>query len=69
MANDPPVLAADEPTGNLDSRTAENIFQLFHSLVDQGKTIMMVTHDDELAQRVTRTVTIADGKIVDEVRH
>ena len=69
MANDPPVLAADEPTGNLDSRTAETIFQLFHSLVDQGKTIMMVTHDDELAQRVTRTVTIADGKIVDEVRH
>jgi putative ABC transport system ATP-binding protein len=69
MANDPPVLAADEPTGNLDSRTAETIFQLFHSLVDQGKTIMMVTHDDDLAQRVTRTVTIADGKIVNEVRH
>ncbi len=69
MANDPPVLAADEPTGNLDSRTAETIFQLFHSLVDQGKTIMMVTHDDDLAQRVTRTVTIADGRIVNEVRH
>jgi putative ABC transport system ATP-binding protein len=69
MANDPPVLAADEPTGNLDSRTAETIFQLFHSLVDQGKTIMMVTHDDDLAQRVTRTVTIADGKIVNELRH
>ncbi|MCB0046307.1 MAG: ABC transporter ATP-binding protein [Caldilineaceae bacterium] len=69
MANDPPVLVADEPTGNLDSRTAETIFQLFHSLVAQGKTILMVTHDNDLAQRVTRTVTIADGKIVDEMRH
>lgn len=69
MANDPPLLVADEPTGNLDSRTAETIFRLFQSLVDQGKTIMMVTHDEDLAQRVTRTVTIADGKIVKEVRH
>ncbi|MEZ4727869.1 MAG: ABC transporter ATP-binding protein [Caldilineaceae bacterium] len=64
LANDPPILIADEPTGNLDSRTADSVFQLFRQLVNSGKTILMVTHDDELAHRVTRTVTIADGEIV-----
>jgi putative ABC transport system ATP-binding protein len=64
LANDPPLLVADEPTGNLDSRTADAVFQLFQRQVDQGKTIVMVTHDAELAKRVTRTVTIADGEIV-----
>jgi len=68
LANDPPILAADEPTGNLDSKTADAIFTLFQSLVEQGKTILMVTHDNELAHRVTRTITIADGKIVNEER-
>ncbi|MBW7881935.1 MAG: ABC transporter ATP-binding protein [Caldilineaceae bacterium] len=67
LANDPPILVADEPTGNLDSRTATAVFELFASLVDDGKTILMVTHDNELANRVPRTVTIADGVIVDEV--
>jgi len=69
MANDPPVLAADEPTGNLDSQTAGSVFELFGRLVDQGKTIMMVTHDEDMAKRVTRTITIADGEIVDQTRH
>lgn len=64
LANDPPLLIADEPTGNLDSKTAESIFQLFEKLVRQGKTIIMVTHDQELARRATRIVTIADGEIV-----
>lgn len=64
LANDPPIVIADEPTGNLDSRTADAVFQLFRQLVSNGKTILMVTHDDELAHRVTRTVTIADGEIV-----
>lgn len=68
LANDPPMLAADEPTGNLDSKTADAIFDLFQSLVDDQKTIVMVTHDTELASRVTRTITLTDGKIVDEVR-
>jgi putative ABC transport system ATP-binding protein len=67
LANDPPILAADEPTGNLDSKTAEAVFQLFESLVDAGKTILVVTHDRDLARRVTRTLTLADGEIVDEV--
>lgn len=66
LSNDPPILVADEPTGNLDSRTAENIFRLFEDLADVGKTILMVTHDDELANRVTRKITLADGRIVDE---
>ena len=66
MANDPPVLVADEPTGNLDSRTADAVFQLFENMVRNGKTIMMVTHDDELASRVTRKITLADGEIVGE---
>lgn len=65
LANDPPILVADEPTGNLDSVTAVSIFNLFGELVTGGKTILMVTHDLDLAQRVTRTVTLADGEIVD----
>ncbi len=68
LATDPPILTADEPTGNLDSKTADAIFDLFMSLIDGGKTIIMVTHDSELASRVTRTITIADGLIVDEVK-
>ena len=66
LANDPPVLAADEPTGNLDSKTAESVFRLFENLADQGTTILMVTHDHELAKRAQRTVIIADGEIIDE---
>ncbi|MBE2238392.1 MAG: ABC transporter ATP-binding protein [Caldilineaceae bacterium] len=68
LANDPPILVADEPTGNLDTRNAEIVFDLFGSLAAAGKTIVMVTHDDELARLVHRTVTIADGLIVEEVR-
>jgi len=66
LANDPPILVADEPTGNLDSRAADAIFQLFESLAAEGKTILMVTHDDELASRVQRRFVLADGLIVDE---
>lgn len=69
LANDPPLLVADEPTGNLDSRTAEAVFQLFARMVDDGKTILMVTHDDEMAHQVRRTITIADGQIVQQELH
>lgn len=69
LANDPPIIVGDEPTGNLDSRTAGQIFELFERLVAGGKTIMMVTHDDDLASRVTRAVKVADGEIVDEIRN
>lgn len=67
LANDPPLLIADEPTGNLDSKTAAHVFHLFEVLIDLGKTIVMVTHDSELAQRAQRSVTIADGQIVGDV--
>jgi ABC-type lipoprotein export system ATPase subunit len=67
LANDPPLLVADEPTGNLDSKTAESVFDLFERLVDGGKTILMVTHDRDLARRVQRTVIISDGEIIEEV--
>jgi putative ABC transport system ATP-binding protein len=66
LATDPPILTADEPTGNLDSRTAEVVFRLFEKLVDGGKTILMVTHDSDLAARAQTTLVIADGEIVDE---
>ena len=54
LANDPALLVADEPTGNLDSRTAHDVFDLFNDVVAQGKTLLMVTHDKELAQQVPR---------------
>jgi putative ABC transport system ATP-binding protein len=63
LANDPALLVADEPTGNLDSRTAGDVFELFTDLVEQGKTLLMVTHDKELARRVPRVLEIIDGKI------
>ncbi len=66
LANDPPILVADEPTGNLDSRAAEDIYRLFESLVSEGKTILMVTHDRELAAQAPRVLTLADGEFVRE---
>jgi putative ABC transport system ATP-binding protein len=64
LANDPPLVVADEPTGNLDSRTSGDIFDLFTDLAGQGKTVIIVTHDDDLACRVQRTLEIANGVIV-----
>jgi putative ABC transport system ATP-binding protein len=66
LANDPPILAADEPTGNLDSKTADSVFSLFERLVDDGKTIIMVTHDSDIASRVRRSLHVSDGEIVEE---
>ena len=63
MVNDPALIIADEPTGNLDTVTAETIFQIFEKLVDQGKTIVMVTHDVSLATRFSRRLHIVDGVV------
>lgn len=63
LANDPPIIATDEPTGNLDSKSAESVMVLFENLVQQGKTILMVTHDPDLAKRAARIIEIVDGKI------
>jgi len=61
LANDPPLLVADEPTGNLDSKTADRVFSLFEDLVSGGKTFIMVTHDKDLAKRMPRLVEVFDG--------
>jgi putative ABC transport system ATP-binding protein len=66
MANDPPILVADEPTGNLDTQTAADIFQLLQAQVSAGKTVIVVSHDRDLAVRVHRRITLVDGQIVKE---
>jgi lipoprotein-releasing system ATP-binding protein len=66
LANDPPIVLADEPTGSLDSAASEQVFQLLRDLVDrQGKTVVAVTHDIELAQRMDRRIQLMDGAVVD----
>jgi putative ABC transport system ATP-binding protein len=70
LSNDPQLVVADEPTGNLDTRASEDVFNLFQRLVDQGKTLLMVTHDKELARQVPRIIEIIDGQIArDEFVH
>ena len=66
LANDPDILIADEPTGSLDSITAETIFQIFEKLVREGKTIVMVTHDNNMAPRFSRLLAISDGQITSD---
>jgi putative ABC transport system ATP-binding protein len=67
LANDPPILIADEPTGNLDGRTAEQVIQLFEAQVAKGKTVIMVTHDRDLARHAGRILVIVDGELVKEI--
>ncbi len=69
LANDPPILVADEPTGNLDTETATAVFQLLQAQAAAGKTVILVTHDRDLATKVNRTITLVDGRIVQEVDH
>ena len=64
LANDPPIVVADEPTGNLDSRTADQVLTLFQNLSTDGKTVVVVTHERDIAPWVSRVVTLADGRIV-----
>jgi putative ABC transport system ATP-binding protein len=66
LANDPPVVIADEPTGNLDSQTSAAIFQLFADLTRTGKTVILVTHEKEISKYVENTIAIADGVILNE---
>ena len=69
LANDPPLLIGDEPTGNLDSKTGAAVFSLFESLVSQGKTIVMVTHDRDIANRLPRVIEVLDGMVVEAAQH
>jgi putative ABC transport system ATP-binding protein len=66
LINDPAVLLADEPTGNLDSRTSEDILSLFAKLHESGRTVVMVTHDEHVAERAGRIVRLLDGRVVSD---
>jgi putative ABC transport system ATP-binding protein len=66
LANDPPLVVADEPTGNLDSQTAEAVLALLRSLARDGKTVMMVTHERDVAARVDRVIRLVDGRVLTE---
>ncbi len=66
LANDPPILIADEPTGSLDSKTANAVFQIFQDMIDQEKTIVMVTHDNDLARRASRAIIVVDGQVTNQ---
>jgi ABC-type lipoprotein export system ATPase subunit len=66
LATDPSIIVADEPTGNLDSRAADNVLTLFESLAERGKTILIVTHDPSITQRTDQTIILSDGEIIDE---
>ena len=68
LVHDPPVLLADEPTGNLDTATGEQILDLFHDLHGKGKTVLMVTHNRDNERRATRAVRLKDGGIAEDVR-
>jgi putative ABC transport system ATP-binding protein len=68
LANDPPLLLADEPTGNLDSTTAEAVLELFADLNADGRTIVVVTHERDIRAIVGREVTLVDGRVVDDER-
>jgi putative ABC transport system ATP-binding protein len=63
LSNDPAVIVADEPTGNLDTVTADTIFQLFQKLAEQGKTVIMVSHEHSLEDRVSRVLSMTDGEL------
>ena len=64
LANDPPIIVADEPTGNLDLKTADSVYDRFEELAADGRTIIMITHDPEIAGRLSRTVLLADGVVI-----
>lgn len=66
LANDPPLIAADEPTGNLDSQTSEVVLGLFSELVAAGKTVVMITHEADYGRYATRSLTLVDGRLVAE---
>ena len=68
LANDPEIILADEPTGNLDSKTADEVFNVLQSLSHDGKSVVMVTHNSELSHRCERIITISDGTIINDNR-
>lgn len=65
IASRPPLILADEPTGNLDSRTGDEIMQIFHELHDRGNTIVLITHDENVAKQASRSIRILDGRVTE----
>ena len=66
IAAAPPVILADEPTGNLDTRSTRDVMNILHTLKDEGRTVVIITHDNEIAEEAERVVRIRDGKIVED---
>ena len=69
LVNEPSIILADEPTGNLDSKTTNEIIELFHKIHSEGKTIVLVTHEQEIGKETERTIVLRDGKIVKEFKN
>ena len=68
LVNNPSILFADEPTGNLDSQTGHDVMQLFHNLHQQGQTIILITHENEIAAEAQRVIYIKDGLIESDIK-
>ena len=68
LVNNPSILFADEPTGNLDSQTGQDVMQLFHNLHQQGQTIILITHENEVASEAERVIYIRDGLVESDTR-
>lgn len=66
IAAAPPVILADEPTGNLDTRSTKEVMQILHNLKDEGRTVIVITHDNEIAEQAERVIRIRDGKVVED---
>jgi putative ABC transport system ATP-binding protein len=69
LVNDPKFILADEPTGNLDSKTTDEILTLLQSLNDEGRTIIMVTHEPDVAEKTRRVIWLRDGQVLSDERH
>ena len=68
LVNNPAIILADEPTGNLDTKSSAEIMEIFKSLNDEGVTIILVTHESDIAEKAKRTVTFRDGQIISDLR-
>ena len=66
IAASPPVILADEPTGNLDTRSTNDVMQILHNLKEDGRTVIIITHDNEIAEQAERVIRIRDGKVVED---
>ena len=66
IAAKPPIILADEPTGNLDSHSGKDVMKIIHQLHEEGRTIILITHDNDIAAEAQRVIRIQDGKIVDD---